>query len=126
MERKYRDLSAQAMADPLRRARIEQQKHAIRAALALAEIRAKRGITQMEVAEALEVSQANVSRIEHQQDVYLSTLAGYVRALGGRLEVSAIFPDMSIPVHCGPSADQQLAAEHAGGTQNIERPVTRG
>jgi len=45
------------------------------------------------LADALGVSQANISRIEHQDDVYLSTLRAYIEALGGELEITARFPD---------------------------------
>ncbi len=41
----------------------------------------------------LGVTQANISRIEHEEDLYLSTLRSYVEALGGRLEVNAVFAD---------------------------------
>jgi hypothetical protein len=43
------------------------------------------------VAGGLGISQANVTRIEHEEDLYLSTLRSYVEALGGRLEVNAAF-----------------------------------
>jgi transcriptional regulator with XRE-family HTH domain len=59
----------------------------------LAALRSERGVSQRQVAGALGVSQANVSRIEHEEDVYLSTLRRYVAALGGELEVTAVFPD---------------------------------
>jgi transcriptional regulator with XRE-family HTH domain len=62
-------------------------------ALALAELRSQRGVTQQDVAGKLRVTQANISRIEHEEDLYLSTLRGYVAALGGELEVNAVFPD---------------------------------
>ena len=65
-------------------------------ALALGEIRERRQLTQQDIARVLETSQANVSRIERQNDLYLSTLAHYVAALGGRLKVSAIFEDGEI------------------------------
>jgi hypothetical protein len=42
------------------------------------------------------VSQPNVSHIEQQDDVYLSTLARYIAALGGHLEVLAVFPEETI------------------------------
>ncbi|MBI4261223.1 MAG: XRE family transcriptional regulator [Actinobacteria bacterium] len=45
------------------------------------------------LAGALGVSQANVSRVEREGDVYLSTLRNYVSALGGKLELRAVFPD---------------------------------
>lgn len=89
----FAELAAKVKADPVRRARIEVEKRAIEDALALAELRAQRGVTQREVAHSLSVSQANISRIEHEEDLYLSTLRGYVAALGGELEVNAVFPD---------------------------------
>ncbi len=55
-----------------------------------------RDVTQQVLAEALDVSQPNVSRIEHQDDVFLSTLRSYVEALGGRLEVRAVFDDLTV------------------------------
>jgi transcriptional regulator with XRE-family HTH domain len=66
------------------------------AEVALNELRLRRGLSQAQVAQALEVSQPNVSRIESEEDLYLSTLARYVAALGGRLEVNAVFDDETI------------------------------
>ena len=36
---------------------------------------------------------SEISRIENRTDVYVSTLASYVEAMGGRLEIRAVFPD---------------------------------
>jgi transcriptional regulator with XRE-family HTH domain len=94
--KRFADLAAKERADPVQRERIAQYRRAIEAALRLAEIRARRGMTQQEVAAVLAVSQANVSRIEHEEDLYLSTLRGYVAALGGELEVNAVFPDETV------------------------------
>jgi DNA-binding XRE family transcriptional regulator len=91
--RPFAEIAAEALNDPVRRARIDERKRAIDDALALAALRADRGISQRQMAGTLGVSQANVSRIEHEEDVYLSTLRKYVAALGGRIEVTAIFPD---------------------------------
>lgn len=96
MAKNFKRLSDPVNADPRRRARIEQHKRAIAETLELAALRESRDATQERVAATLGVSQANVSRIEHQDDVYLSTLSGYVAALGGRLEISAIFPDGTV------------------------------
>lgn len=87
---------AQIDTQPVRRARVEQIKHAMRDVLALAELRASRRITQQQLAEALRVSQANVSRVEHQDDLNLSTLRSYVEALGGGLQIRAVFEDETI------------------------------
>lgn len=66
--------------------------------LRLGELRRRRGVNQTDVADALDVSQPNISRIELQDDVYLSTLARYVAALGGDLEIRAVFADESVPL----------------------------
>jgi hypothetical protein len=39
-----------------------------------------------------------VSRVENGADLYLSTLAGYVEASGGHLELTAVFPDQAVRV----------------------------
>lgn len=62
-------------------------------AFTLGELRRARALTQVQLAGALEVSQAQVSRIEKQADLLLSTLASYVAAMGGDLELVATFPD---------------------------------
>jgi transcriptional regulator with XRE-family HTH domain len=62
----------------------------------LNDLRRRRGLSQAALAEALEVSQPNVSRIERGDDLYLSTLARYVAALGGRLELRAVFPEETV------------------------------
>lgn len=59
----------------------------------LQELRERRGTRQGALAEDLDVSQANISRIESQEDLRLSTLERYVEALGGHLEVHAVFDD---------------------------------
>jgi transcriptional regulator with XRE-family HTH domain len=64
--------------------------------LTLAALRETRGLTQTAVAQALEVSQPNVARIEAREDHYLSTLSEYIAALGGHLEITAVFPDQRI------------------------------
>ncbi len=66
--------------------------------LKLAELRQKRGVSQTVVADTLAVTQPNISRIEQEDDVYLSTLARYVEALGGRLEVLAVFGDETVKI----------------------------
>jgi hypothetical protein len=37
-----------------------------------------------------------VSKLEGKDDFYLSTLCKYVEALGGQLEMKAVFPDRTI------------------------------
>jgi transcriptional regulator with XRE-family HTH domain len=89
---------------PLNESRVATYKRLIDAELRLADVRRRRGLSQAAIAEALEVSQPNVSRIEQEDDVYLSTLARYVAALGGHLEVLAVFPEETVTVLREPEA----------------------
>lgn len=76
---------------PERRARLDTIKAAMVEAERLAAVRAGRGMTQVELAAALGRTQGQVSHIEKRDDLYLSTLRAYVEALGGQLEVTAVF-----------------------------------
>lgn len=86
--------------DPERRTRVEDYKQAILSAMRLAEVRKARGLTQTQLAKELSVTQVNVSQIERAEDTHLSTLRGYIEALGGHLELRAVFDDdeQSIPL----------------------------
>jgi DNA-binding XRE family transcriptional regulator len=57
------------------------------------ELRAARHLTQQQLAPTLDMTPAAVSQLEQRTDVYLSTLANFVEAMGGRLEMYAVFPD---------------------------------
>jgi predicted transcriptional regulator len=78
------------------RARVDVTKRAMRLQIALAELREGRGMSQAGVADELGTSRPNVSRIESEVDVRLSTLERYVEALGGRLEIHAVFDDEAV------------------------------
>jgi predicted XRE-type DNA-binding protein len=52
--------------------------------MTLSDLRKARELTQKRVAEALNISQDGVSRIEARSDFLLSTLGAYVEALGGQ------------------------------------------
>ena len=104
------ELSDRVRADDARRVRIESQKKAINQALELARIRVERGMTQAEVANTLEQTQANVSRVECSTDLYLSTLDEYVTALGGKLELTAVFPDGRYPIS---TVDDRVDHDHS-------------
>lgn len=59
----------------------------------LQELRQAHKLTQKRMAEVLGVGQDSVSRLEQRSDLLISTLRGYVEALGGRLSLVAEFPD---------------------------------
>ena len=54
------------------------------------------GLTQVQLAEKLAASQRAVSHVEHEPNPRVGTLAGYVEALGGRLELRAVFKDRAV------------------------------
>jgi transcriptional regulator with XRE-family HTH domain len=81
-----------------RQGRIAKRVRESLASMPLEEIRKARRMTQAKLADALGVNQGEVSKIEHRTDIYLSTLAGYVEALGGKLEIRAIFPDREMRI----------------------------
>ena len=77
-----------------RRKRIEEAADArIAEEMTLRDLRKARNQTQARVAERLGINQENVSRIEQRSDLLLSTLSGYVEAMGGKLNLVAEFPD---------------------------------
>lgn len=82
-----------AMADPVRRARIEQYGHEIDVILALTALREAVGMTQEAFASAASMSQENVSRIERATDVKVSTIRRLARTAGAELELNAVFPN---------------------------------
>ena len=65
----------------------------------LQDIRKSRNFTQVELAHVLNVEQAAISKVENREDMYVSTLREYIRALGGELQLVAKFPDAEIKVH---------------------------
>jgi DNA-binding transcriptional regulator YiaG len=48
-------------------------------------------VTQSELANKLKVTQTAVSRLERRPDMHLSTLRSYIQALGGEVEILAVF-----------------------------------
>jgi transcriptional regulator with XRE-family HTH domain len=77
-----------------RLARVEARaKKLIAEELTLRDLRKARALTQVQLAKALGIGQEHVSRLEQRTDMLLSTLAGYVKAMGGDLRLVAEFPD---------------------------------
>jgi transcriptional regulator with XRE-family HTH domain len=91
MARNYKELQAKmdpaSLADNKKRVSEELQR------MALEEIRSARQLTQVDMAEMLNVPQSSISRIERRADMYLSTLRNYIHAAGGELRIQAVFPD---------------------------------
>ena len=60
---------------------------------ALRPLRKARDLTQERMAKLLGIGQDSVSRLESRSDLLLSTLRGYVEAMGGSLKLVVEFPD---------------------------------
>lgn len=71
--------------------------------LTMRDLRKARALTQAKVGAMLGIGQEHVSRLEQRSDMLLSTLAGYVEAMGGTLKLVVEFPDR------GPVALTKLA-----------------
>ena len=66
--------------------------------LPLQALRQARDLTQKNLAEVLEIEQSEVSKIERRTDMYVSTLRRFIQAMGGQLEIRAVFPDRSVRI----------------------------
>ncbi len=66
--------------------------------MALQDLRQARHLSQERLAELLHTKQANISKIEHHTDMYISTLRDYLEAMGGELEIVVHFADASVKI----------------------------
>jgi transcriptional regulator with XRE-family HTH domain len=66
--------------------------------LSLHQLREARNLTQTSLAELLRIPQGGVSRLERRTDMYVSTLRNYIRAMGGDLKITAVFPNGAVEI----------------------------
>ena len=91
MAHKWSELEAKMGPERVAAARARARK--IIEEMPLQQLRNAREMTQTRLAEVLEMDQGNISKLEKRTDMYLSTLRSYVEAMGGALEIRAVFPD---------------------------------
>lgn len=96
MARKFAELRT-AMS-PASRARSEARARKMLADLPLHELRKARGLSQAQLAAALNVQQPSIAKIEKRTDMYISTLRSHIEAMGGQLEVVARFPEGAVRI----------------------------
>jgi DNA-binding XRE family transcriptional regulator len=96
MARNFRELEAKMPAEARERAAAKAKE--LIAAMPLQQLRNAREMTQTRLAEVLEMDQGNISKLEKRTDMYLSTLRSYVEAMGGSLEIRAVFPDGEVRI----------------------------
>lgn len=64
----------------------------------IAHARYARGVDHAVIEAALDASESGPTAAELREDLYLASLRHYIEALGGRLEVRAVFPQEAITV----------------------------
>jgi len=96
MGRNFKELEAKM--SPESQARVAARVKAQLALMPLRQIRNARRLTQTRLAELLEMDQGNISKLEQRTDMDISTLRSYVEAMGGALEIRAVFPDGDVKI----------------------------
>ena len=91
MPKKFREIRLPDT--PERRARIIAKKKRLLAEVRLQDLRRARSLSQATLAEAMDVAQSEVSKIERRTDVYIGTLRRYLEAMGASLRVTAVFAE---------------------------------
>jgi len=76
----------------------EKKAQKLLASMPLQELRHARQLSQEQLADVLHVKQASISKLERRADMYISTLRNFIRAMGGELEINAVFPDGVVPI----------------------------
>jgi transcriptional regulator with XRE-family HTH domain len=96
----FEEMLAKRPVDPERFEAHRQRMLSEVRAYRLRELRERHELTQVQVAEQLEVSQKRVSRIESGdiERTQLDTLRRYVEAIGGRLNVEVVLGDETFKI----------------------------
>jgi DNA-binding XRE family transcriptional regulator len=84
-------------------------------AITLNQLREARSLTQANLANVLGINQGSVSKMEKRTDMYVSTLRSFIQAMGGQLQIKAVFPEGEVQIeqfnNVADAADsQQIAA----------------
>ena len=89
--RNFRELEAKITPAQIaeRDAHVEQMI----AEMPLNRLRAARNLTEEHLAHILNKDQSAISQLERRTEMYVRTLADFVKALGAELEIRANFPD---------------------------------
>lgn len=97
MARKFNELRKGMSADAQREAK--SRAEAMLREMPLQELRRARQLSQEQLAQVLEIKQASVSKLERRTDMYIQILRSYIEALGGKLEITAHFPEGDILIN---------------------------
>jgi hypothetical protein len=96
MAKNFKTLREKMSPESRERSRVLAAKY--RSEMPLNELREAMAITQVHLARKLRVNQAAVSKMERRTDMYVSTLQGFIKAMGGELKITAEFPDGTVEI----------------------------
>jgi DNA-binding XRE family transcriptional regulator len=82
--------------DDAQRARVDRRVATELVEMSLADLRRELGVTQVDLAHAADMTQGQISSLEHRTDHLVSTLRRCVQALGGDIEVIAVVGDRRV------------------------------
>ena len=91
--------------EPVTAMRAELYRRLMEAQERIAAALYRRGTSDAEVLAALDAVDEQITEDERREDLYLSALEHYVAALGGRIQVRAVFGDQEIILRGVPDAD---------------------
>jgi hypothetical protein len=123
MAKNVKDL--QAKMAPESRARSEATAERLIREMALDELRAARALTQEHLSTLLGVQQSAISKLERRADMYVSTLRHFIEAMGGQLEIRAVFPEGDVRITQFQTLAAPKAAQDATPSQAPPEPEAR-
>jgi transcriptional regulator with XRE-family HTH domain len=106
-----------------RRKRIAARASRLKKEMALRELRQALDLTQTQLAEAMNMKQAAVSKFERQSDLYLSTLRNILCAMGADLKIIARFPEGDVQIN---QFDEIRSEARYAGADETHTPVSPG
>jgi transcriptional regulator with XRE-family HTH domain len=89
----FSDLHKEVTDHPGAKERLAAKRTETLEEIRLYQLRHSETVCQAELAGRLDVTQGAISKLEHSEDVRVSTLRQYLEALGARLELVAVFDD---------------------------------
>jgi hypothetical protein len=84
--------------EPVNHARAAIYERLMDAQERIARARGNFGVNHAVIRAALDKADDGLSEDDRREDLYLSSLAQFVRALGGQLELRALFPDQAVVI----------------------------
>ena len=107
MAHKWRDIRRKL--SPQVEEEIRREVEVIGDAMRLNQLREARNLTQANLASILGVNQGSVSKMEKRTDMYVSTLRSFIQAMGGQLQIKAVFPEGEVQIEQFQDMDATVA-----------------